>query len=62
MKADPNDSIMEEMNRQMESLRENPRIKLSQREENEENMIWASKRDRIAHAMWISYQNIRRSQ
>ncbi|KAF8011145.1 hypothetical protein BT93_J1689 [Corymbia citriodora subsp. variegata] len=49
------------MNRQMESRRENSIVQLSQREEKEKNRIWALKRDRIAHAMWISYQNIRRS-
>ncbi|XP_030518264.2 protein ALP1-like isoform X1 [Rhodamnia argentea] len=62
MGFDPNDSIMEEMNRQVESQRENARVQLSQREEKEENRIWTAKRDRIAHAMWINYQNMRRSQ
>jgi len=36
---DPDNPIMEEMNRQMEFQRENPRIQLSQREEKEENKI-----------------------
>ncbi|XP_048140759.1 putative nuclease HARBI1 [Rhodamnia argentea] len=47
MGFDPNDPIMEEMNSQMESQRENPRVQLTQREEKEENRIWASKRDRL---------------
>jgi len=41
MGVDPNGSIMEKINRQMESQREYSRIQFSQRQEKEENGIWA---------------------
>jgi len=51
---DPNDQIMREVDR--EFSRDIHRPRLSQREEREENLVWKTKRDAIANAMWQDYQ------
>ena len=47
---DPNDQIMREVDREFSHDIHRPR--LSQREEREENLVWKTKRDAIANAMW----------
>jgi len=51
---DPNDQIMREVDR--EFSRNIHRLRLSQREEREENLAWKTKRDAITNVMCQDYQ------
>jgi hypothetical protein len=59
MGVDPNDSIMEEVVRDVGSQNQSSRVYQTQREAQEESREWTIKRDVICHAMWDDYKNRR---
>jgi hypothetical protein len=59
MGIDPNDSIMEEVVRDVGSQNQSGRVYQTQRESQEESREWTIKMDVICHAMWVDYKNRR---